>query len=891
MQWVRNHRLVELPLLSFVQQVGQRACTGQQYYGRQAVGYVQIVMEEVESRRPATPNQGLDDSSNHSPSWDRQASPTEKLPKSSPHNSVGGNASSLSSRNSSLSRSQSKVSLRSFFSRGRSASAASLRPDPSTSRGRPATTSKHSRHSSSTVARTESPHLSQIGSRLDSYRPTQVTHAAHIDRARSNQPRNRRRSSPSWDPPPLFQAYPQSLKHATLDASCLPADVILRNSASKKRRNLHEGAKADQMDTQSVNRVLKKAKEGSSKHARKFSASISSSGWTKHLFVLVDSGYLLQYPGGGRLDRLPEKMMQLGKDTVAFASDAVPGRHWVLQISQTAGDNAIVLAEPYKGLLSRFGVLSSEYRRTVQNFLMVFDNAEDLDSWLTTIRKEVEALGGQQYRCETPTDLDTQYLRAENFDQRYSAQEDSYLFSGSEFGPTHQVLSPVESEFPENEGGHVEEQMLGFRFWDNDATSQQASEDSSTITSTELERLRDSKGSGGSTGTGASTSLHGRMSPAHDKFSPNAMPSFESVDLPSVLDAQISTPHLRESTFAEPHSPMFLCHALDEMDVTGNTQKVTHGVPLFARKSPNITTNFSIPISSNRFSFFGSTEALNPSTIGGSQGPSSPTPEDDTFDDDSAEIDSFSRRPVSVIAPLPTPEALMNPTGIRKWNARRPSVEKPQLSLPGLANYDYIPSSGHTPTPLPERLSSLDNKMSMVSATLPSLKKELPSLPRSKSYQGLSTFYNAGEVPSQTGVLTRPPQGQVQLRPLSLSIFPEPPSWAQPVASAPNEARASESSLLLQRLDLSRKTPLPTVTVTKAPAGVNPRLSRIRDSRGVRRLGTSLPSGPPPTCPLPDTPSPRKRRIQSFSRRGSCLDRERFNVVPSSPRPRSRTGP
>ena len=890
MQWVRNHRLVEIIFLSLVQQVVQRVCTGQLYYGRQAVGRAQKVMEEVESRRPATPNQGFDASSNHSPSWDRQASPSEKLPESSPHNSVGGNISAFSSRNSSLSRSQSKASLRSFFSRGRSASVASLRPDSSTSRGRPATTSKHSRHSSSAVARTESPHLSQIGSRLDSYRPTQVTHAAHIDRARSNRPETRRRSSP-WDPPPLFQAYPQSLKHTTLDASCLSADVILRNSSYKKGRNLHEGAKSDPIDTQSVNLILKKAKGGSNKHARKFSASISSSGWTKHLYVLVDSGYLLQYPGSGRLDRLPDKMMQLGKDTVAFASDAIPGRHWVLQVSQTSGDNAIVLPEPYKGLLSRFGVLSSEYRRTVQNFLMVFDNAEDLDSWLTTIRKEVEALGGQQYQCETPTDLDVQYLRAEKLNQRYSAQEDSYQFLGSESGPTHQVLSPVESEFPENEGGHVEDRTLEFRFWDNEATSQQASEDSSTITSTELERLRDSKGSGGSTGTGATTSLHGRMSPAHDKFSPNAFPSFESVDLPSVLDAQISTPHFRESTIAEPHSPMFLCHALNEMDLAGDNQRVTQAIPSFARKSPNITTNFSIPISSNRFSFFGSTEALNPSTIGGSQGPSSPTPEDETFEDDSAENDSSSQRPVSIIAPLPTPEALMNPTGIRKWNARRPSVEKPQPSLPGLANYDYIPSSGHTPTPLPERLSSLDNKISMVSAPLPSLKKELPSLPRSKSYQGLSTFYNPGEVPSQTGVPTRPPQGQVQPRPLSLSVFPDPPSWAQPVASAPNDAEASKSSLLLQPLNLSRKTPLPTVTITKAPAGVNPRLSRIRDSRGVPRLGTMLPSGPPPTCPLPETPSPRKRRVKSFSKRGSCMERDRFNIVPLSPRRRSRTGP
>lgn len=50
-------------------------------------------------------------------------------------------------------------------------------------------------------ARAESPHLTQIGSKLDSYRPTQVTHAAHIDRNRklNNQSRADSRLSTRTD--------------------------------------------------------------------------------------------------------------------------------------------------------------------------------------------------------------------------------------------------------------------------------------------------------------------------------------------------------------------------------------------------------------------------------------------------------------------------------------------------------------------------------------------------------------------------------------------------------------------------------------------------------------------------------------------------------------------
>src|SRR4051794_18380215 len=118
-------------------------------------------MGEADVWRPVTPSQTLDAPSYVSPIRDYYFSPSQKMPTISLYDSFEDNLTSLSSRTSSLSRSQSKTSLRSFFSRGRSPSVTSQRPDTSISHGRPATASEnYSRRSPGTVARAESPHLS-----------------------------------------------------------------------------------------------------------------------------------------------------------------------------------------------------------------------------------------------------------------------------------------------------------------------------------------------------------------------------------------------------------------------------------------------------------------------------------------------------------------------------------------------------------------------------------------------------------------------------------------------------------------------------------------------------------------------------------------------------------
>ncbi|KAK8059581.1 hypothetical protein PG996_009511 [Apiospora saccharicola] len=119
--------------------------------------------------------------------------------------------------------------------------------------------------------------------------------------------------------------------------------------------------------------------------------------WTTKIYVLVTSGYLLQYATEGSFDRLPERVLQLTRDSAVFASDMIPGKHWVLQVASLM-DPSGTPANDSRSLLAK---LRGSERRHASNFLMVFDAAEDMDSWLALLRHAIEALGGKKKLTET----------------------------------------------------------------------------------------------------------------------------------------------------------------------------------------------------------------------------------------------------------------------------------------------------------------------------------------------------------------------------------------------------------------------------------------------------------------------------------------------------------
>ncbi|PWY74378.1 hypothetical protein BO70DRAFT_105409 [Aspergillus heteromorphus CBS 117.55] len=205
-----------------------------------------------------------------------------------------------------------------------------------------------------------------------------------------------------WKPPPLFQAYPQSIKHDCLPVPAMSVDAIMRLQATSKAKA--GGSRDEEPSAEDPASRKKKEDKEKKRHMRTLSETINKIEWTQKVYVLATAGYILQYSGQGKHDRLPEKMLQLGPRSVAFASDAIPGKHWVLQVSQTDEDGVDVT----KSHRFRFGFHRSHTRRVERCFLLVFDHPEDMSSWLLAVRAQIEARGGKKYVSEKAEDEDAE---------------------------------------------------------------------------------------------------------------------------------------------------------------------------------------------------------------------------------------------------------------------------------------------------------------------------------------------------------------------------------------------------------------------------------------------------------------------------------------------------
>ncbi|KAL3462917.1 hypothetical protein BJX64DRAFT_135445 [Aspergillus heterothallicus] len=216
----------------------------------------------------------------------------------------------------------------------------------------------------------------------------------------------------AWKPPPLFKAYPQGLKHTTCPAPAMSGDAIMRLHATFKAKgtSLHDD---DQQTSQPANEEpsedsmarKKKFDKEKQKYLRALSDNIGKSEWTRKVYILATSGYILQYSGEGKHDRLPERMLLLGPKSVAFASDAIPGKHWVLQVSQgSEEDSSTNPAETPRPLFSRLGFHRTHARRLARNMLLIFNDPDELSAWLLAVRAQIESRGGKKYLSEKVDD-------------------------------------------------------------------------------------------------------------------------------------------------------------------------------------------------------------------------------------------------------------------------------------------------------------------------------------------------------------------------------------------------------------------------------------------------------------------------------------------------------
>lgn len=223
--------------------------------------------------------------------------------------------------------------------------------------------------------------------------------------------------------PPLYKSYPQAVRYTTLPALVASADSLIK--AQEKKAN-GEPVPIPAEQSQGMLGLRRK-------HRRSKSGSASSD-WSQSVFILTTSGWLLEYTSEGPFDRLPQKMMRLSKTSAAFASDLIPGRHWVLQVSSSMGSDGVAVATPDPGrsFLSRFPFRgpNSPEKRITSNMLLVFEGPTEMDGWLASLRGTIEVLGGRKSVSETgkPKPESTAQLRGQA-SQRTLVNRDSARYS------------------------------------------------------------------------------------------------------------------------------------------------------------------------------------------------------------------------------------------------------------------------------------------------------------------------------------------------------------------------------------------------------------------------------------------------------------------------------
>lgn len=224
-----------------------------------------------------------------------------------------------------------------------------------------------------------------------------------IFRPMSMKPPTSENDAGHWEPPPLFQAFPQSVKHATVKACVFPPEMLMRTQSQRRQAELIRERIDSARDLSVIEENSTETKKLEKSHKRLISNSVlnpPAPELVNKIYILVTSGYIMQYAGDGPFDRQPEKVLKLGKDSAAFACDLIPGKHWVLQISSHAHDDGTVEMGPKSTLLSRLRTTNAIGRKAATSFLLVLESAQEMDAWMTAVRKEIENNGGQRAKGE-----------------------------------------------------------------------------------------------------------------------------------------------------------------------------------------------------------------------------------------------------------------------------------------------------------------------------------------------------------------------------------------------------------------------------------------------------------------------------------------------------------
>lgn len=327
--------------------------------------------------------------------------------------------------------------------------------------------------------------------RLNSRKASERSVSSNFSRPRSaDNQMSRKHDRMIYDPPPLAQVHGQSLLHAQLEAP---------TSFTEKPRYTTHTSKDGHTRGFSEEKI-----EVKRSHKRTPSGESTCSTQEK-MFFLINGPYILQYDRDSGGDAQPEKILILDQNSVAIACDAVPGRPWVLQISKPQLSFAKTHSQTLRPSWSRMTLRQAADRRAVNTMLLVFNDSEELYTWLFAVRKEIENLGGLEYR---PDGEDDQAWR-ENLTRKFAAGSDA----------PSDMLKYATSNI------HASPESIRKRRGVKDSsrfhTHSVRSSTSSKQTSTSLDRLRDSVLSDGRTSTLATSCADGSassLSPTTEAF-------------------------------------------------------------------------------------------------------------------------------------------------------------------------------------------------------------------------------------------------------------------------------------------------------------------------------------------------------------------------------------
>lgn len=667
--------------------------------------------------------------------------------------------------------------------------------------------------------------------------PTRVTSTASKAKSTKKSPKNDPKdpiiaSQKSWEPPPLFQAYPQAIKHASLPAPILSADTIIRMNKQKPTRT----AQSTLSKSSEPNKIIA-GDDANKKQAPKRHRRVPSKiDWTTKVYVLATSGFLLQYTGDGNFDRLPEKLLQLGKDSVAFASDAIAGKHWVLQISQTSNEEGTAGIPSSRSMFFRMG-LRSDSRRSVSTFLLVLDSPEEMNAWLVAVRKQIETLGGKQYRPDTgiqTTAEEAERQIKERPSRRYLIQRDPSQFSDTQ-SDRHNSLGLQVDNFSLRS---VKRQSIA-----TDAPS--TTHTSMSFDQTQLDRLRESTRFSYASDSARSLATSHGTSPAPSPSKSHFTFDKAQADESGTLTPRISDSSRRKSfqtlpTQQETRRPMHEMRSPRPVSIHDS-----------ALNSPSSATtpNFSVPTFSKRYSQIPSQMMPIPLETEANTRKSPLQTRERT--------ERNSSRPVSVVGELPSSVKLSPKDSRVRLNGHSSTNSPPPLI--DSKHHELRLVSSIPDRPVPRRYSSLEYAHGNLPFSTPSHTPSphpppqiaLPAIPRSMHPNPL-----ASSPPPRSSSAPTPIRHPLR-RPASMQVRPNLPSTYNNLHVSPLDRRNFRS----------------ISSTVSSPQPVNMGVQHIQQQSQAKMYRRSMsqmpPRGPPPPMPLPPTPPANLSASDAgFSRRG-----------------------